>query len=68
MINAMNGPFAQLHTLPAQTEQPAPVRNKRSLEPVAEERNTLDHIGASASDRGRNNSGGLDSLGRGNLL
>jgi hypothetical protein len=67
MINPTHGSFAQLHLPPTHTEQPAPVRNKRSLEPFAEARETADYNGASASDRGRRNSGGLDNLGGGRL-
>ncbi|MGC6370703.1 hypothetical protein [Pseudomonas sp. K2I15] len=67
MINPMNGSFAPLHTSSAHTEQPAPVRNKRSLEPFAEARDAVDYNGVSASDRGRKNSGGLDNLGGGRL-
>lgn len=67
MIHAMNSFFAQLPTPSVSTEQPAPVRNKRCLEPFAEARNTLDYNGVSASDRSRKNSGGLDNLGGGRL-
>lgn len=67
MIDAMNSSFAQLPTPSVPTEQPAPVRNKRSLEPFAEARDTLDYNGASSNDRGRKNSGGLDNLGGGRL-
>ncbi|MBT2373672.1 hypothetical protein [Pseudomonas fluorescens] len=67
MLNVTPPSFGNVHNNLPKNDEQAPVRNKRSIEQPRVEGPAIDFSGASANDRPKS-SGGLDSLGRGNLL
>ena len=67
MVNATTAPIGNTHNNLPQNDEQAPVRNTRSIEQPRVEGPAIDFSGPSASDRPKS-SGGLDTLGRGNLL
>lgn len=62
MIGPMHN--ARVYPIPVDTsnEEPVPVRKKRSVD------TTSSLISANTNDRTRRRTGGMDSLGRGNIL
>ncbi|QJI27448.1 hypothetical protein HKK55_01615 [Pseudomonas sp. ADAK18] len=67
MFNVTTPSIGNVYNNFPKNDEQAPVRNKRSIEQPRVEGSAIDFSGPSANDRPKS-SGGLDSLGRGNLL
>lgn len=68
MVSGMNHSLGSLQYPPVQQNDAGPQRTKRSTDTTGMQRNAVESEGMTADDRRRNKGGGLDSLGRGNVL
>lgn len=68
MLSAINHSLGSFQYPPLQQDDAEPQRRKRSIEATHTQQSAADLEGPAANDRCRKTGGGLDSLGRGNLL
>ncbi|ASV34729.1 hypothetical protein CI807_00540 [Pseudomonas sp. NS1(2017)] len=68
MLSAINHSLGSFQYSPLQQDDAEPQRRKRSIEATHTQQSAADPEGTAANDRRRKTGGGLDSLGRGNLL
>lgn len=68
MISGINHSLGNVQYPPLQQDDAGAQRRKRSMDTTHMPLNTAEPEGKAANDRRRNTNGGLDSLGRGNLL
>ncbi|POM13260.1 hypothetical protein [Pseudomonas orientalis] len=68
MVSGINHSLSSFQYPPLQQDDAGPQRTKRSIDPTATQQNAFEPEGMAADDRRKNKGGGLDSLGRGNVL
>ncbi|AZF07256.1 hypothetical protein [Pseudomonas sp. R5-89-07] len=68
MISGINHSLGNIQYPPLQQDDAGPQRRKRSIDTTQVQLNTTGLDGMEASDHSKKRSGGLDSLGRGNIL
>lgn len=68
MLSAINHSLGSFQYPTLQLDDAEPQRRKRSIDATYMQQSAADPESAAANDRGSKSGGGLDSLGRGNLL
>lgn len=68
MISGINHSLGNFQYPPLQQDDAEPQRRKRSIDSTRMQLNSAEPDGTASNDRSRKRSGGLDHLGRGNLL
>ncbi|KGE67120.1 hypothetical protein K814_0114985 [Pseudomonas fluorescens LMG 5329] len=68
MLSAINHSLGNFQYPPLQQDDAEPQRRKRSIDATHTQQSVADPESAAGNDRRRKTGGGLDSLGRGNLL
>jgi len=68
MISGINHSLGNFQYPPLQQDDAEPQRRKRSIDSTQMHLNSAEPDGTATNDRSRKRGGGLDHLGRGNLL
>lgn len=68
MVSGINHSLSSFQYPPLLQDDAGSQRTKRSIDPTSTQRNAVEPEGMAANDRSKNRGGGLDGLGRGNVL